>query len=258
MTDILAAVDETDATDLIHEAEMVLGTQSASGSSSFGPFTAGYNASATFSGGSVTLSAPNVVHLTNCTLAYSLKFSFGIDLNKVIPPLCFPQVCIPIPFDGQICTPAFCITWPSITVPVSYSDTLTFSADFGVTVASSSSDWLVNFVVIGIPSLNLSATATGLLAAIGAAVTAIVSAVPLIGPFLALAIGAIMALITIAALTGWLGALLTPFVSGLTLTRPVPKQIQVSTTPAVTVSINSLTADVQVTDKNELVVSADI
>lgn len=262
--DILAAVDETDATDLIHSAEATLGTRSISGSSSLGPFTASYGASATFSGGTVTLATPDVVRISNCVLNYSLSFDFAVDLNKILPKICLPQVCISIPFVGDVCTPAICLSWPVINIPVNYSDSLTFTADFKIVAHLSGGNWLIDVVVVGIPSLSLSATASGLLVALGLAISAALLPIPLIGPFLAAAVAAIAALIGIAGVTGWLGPILTPFVSGLSFN--VYKQPQSLTIvpaggpidPPVKVTINALTAAVQATDKNEFVVTADV
>src|ERR1700719_1619491 len=134
MADIEAAIDETAATDLLHAGEAMLGSPSASGSSSLGPFSAGYSVAVSVSGGSATLSPPNVLHLVSCSVHYSLNLSFSVDLSKILPNLCLPQVCFPIPFDGQICTPQICITWPTISIPLSYSDTVVFSADFAINV----------------------------------------------------------------------------------------------------------------------------
>jgi len=265
MADVLAAVDATGLTDVLTAAETRLPPLVAGGSGSLGPFVASYSASGSFSGGSVALTPPNTIQVTNCTLHYSLSLSFGIDLNRVIPPLCLPQVCIPIPFDGQICTPAFCITWPVINISLpTYSDSLQFTADFSINPHLSGATWLIDVVIISIPTLNLSVTAAGLLAAIGAAVVAIVAAVPLIGPVLAAAVAAIMALITLAAVTGLLGSILTPFLSGLTFNiYKQPQQFQLlpaaAGDPAVQVTINALGASVvAAADKNELVATADV
>ena len=52
------------------------------------------------------LIAPDVVRLQNITIGTdSLNFTFGIDLGEFLPEFCIPQICIPIPFIGRICTP---------------------------------------------------------------------------------------------------------------------------------------------------------
>src|SRR5512136_2903973 len=99
MPDIIAAADETAASNLIHAAETTLGTLTKSGSGSLGPFTASWFANASFSGGMVDLIAPNVIRITNCQLNYSLGLNFSFDLSSILPDFCLPQICIPIPFD---------------------------------------------------------------------------------------------------------------------------------------------------------------
>ena len=75
---------------------------------------------------------------------------------------------------------------------------------------------------------------------------------------------AIITAIGIAGLIGFLAQILTPFVSGLTLT--IYNQPQLfplipaggAIDPEVDVIITSLAADVEATDKTELVIKADI
>ena len=202
MPDITLAVDQSAATTLLHDAEAALGTQSTSGGGPLGPFSASWNASASFSDGVIDLLPPNIIQITNCNFNYSVGFSISVDLNSILPSFCLPQVCIPIPFDGQICTPQICISWPTITIPVSYSDTIQFSADFSLVAHLAGSTWLVDVVIDGIPSLDLSPAAVAILAAIELAVTPILLAIPFIGPFLALAVDAILTAIGIAGLLG--------------------------------------------------------
>lgn len=263
MPDILAAVDETGATDLIHAAELALGTRSASGATSLGPFTVSYSVSASFSGGTIALMPPNICRITNCSMAYSLGLTLSLDLNAILPQICLPRICIPIPFDGSICTPRVCLSWPTISVPISFADALTFDADFTITPQLNAGMWDVNVVIVGIPFLQLGAASTALLAAIGSAVALAALAVPFIGPFLALLVSLVTAAIAIAGATGLLGAILTPFVSGFSFkVYSQPQNFQVlgpaGMDPAVNVFINSLTTVVEATDKNELVLSADI
>jgi hypothetical protein len=102
-----------------------------------------------------------------------------------------------------------------------------------------------------------------MLVLIGLAITPVLLAVPFLGPFLALAVNAILAAIGIAGLTGLLGQILTPFISGLKF--PVyeqPKHFEVLSVsgidPAVFVEIDAVTADVRQSDEDELVLSIDI
>jgi len=263
MPDIIAAADETAATNLIHAAETTLGTLSKSGSGSLGPFNTSWNASASFSGGMIDLIAPNVVRITNGQFNYALGFSFSFDLSNILPDFCLPQVCIPIPFDGKLCTPKICINWPTITIPISHSGAINFTADFSLNAHLSGSDWLIDIVVVGIPFLQIGPAAAAILAAIGAAASLILLAVPFIGPFLAAAVAGITAFIGIAGVTGLLGPILTPFVSGLTFNvYKQPKLFQVLPPalpdPAVNVNLDAITAVVASSNEDELVISVDI
>jgi hypothetical protein len=265
MTDIIAALDETAANVVVPRALSTLPPFSTSGSGSLGPFGASWSASATLSNGSVDLipPPPDVIRITNCRLDYALSLTLTVDLSFL--NFCLPRICVNIPFIGRVCTPRICITFPTITVPVSHSSFLTFTADFRLNVHLTAGNWLVDAVVVGVPSLTISAAAVALLAAIGAAVSAALLLVPGIGPLLALAAAAIIAAIGIAGVTGLLGPILTPFVAGLTFTI-VPPQPQVfevlPASPgeaAVTVNIDSLAATLVASPgEDELRVDADI
>ncbi len=259
MPDIIAAADTTAATTLLHDAETTLGTQTSSGSSGFGPFTASYSASVSFSGGNVNLNPPNIIELANCNVNYSVSLSFSIDLNDFLPHFCLPQICI-----FGICTPKICISWPTVTIPFSFADSLTITADFTLDAHLSGPNWLVDVVIVGVPVLQFGAATAAILAALGLALAAAVAWIPFIGPFLAGAVIVIVAAIGIAGLTGLLGAIITPFVSGLRFniyTQPqvfpvLPAAGPVD--PEADVTITALGAAVQATDKNELVISASI
>lgn len=259
MSDIIAAADTTAATKLLHDAETTLGTLSRMGSGSLGPFTASYSAAVSFSGGTVNLIPPNVIELADCHLNYSVGLNFSIDLNSFLPHFCLPRVC----FFG-ICTPKICISWPTVSVPFSFSDTVTFTGDFTLVAHLAGPTWLVDVVIVGVPLLQFGATTAAILAALGIAIAAAVAWVPFIGPFLAAAVLVIIAAIGVAGLTGLLGAILTPFVSGLTFNiYQQPKLFPALSAsgpidPEVDVTIAALGAAVQATDKNELVLSADI
>jgi hypothetical protein len=259
MSDIIAAADQTAATTLLHDAEATLGTLSKSGGGSLGPFVANYSASVSFSGGSVDLIPPNIIQLADCNVNYSLNFSFGIDLNDFLPSFCLPQICI-----FGWCTPKICISWPTVTIPISFSDTLTITGDFTVSAAQVGPNWIVSITIQSVPLLQFGAGTAALLAVIAAAVTAAVIWIPFIGPFLAGLADLVIAAIGIAGLTGLLGDIITPFISGLTFTLPpLPAKMLVlpaggPTDPEVDVTITALGAAVQASDKNELVLSASI
>ncbi len=259
MSDIIAAADQTAATTLLHDAEATLGTLSKSGGGSLGPFVANYSASVSFSGGTVDLIPPNIIQLADCNVNYSLNFSFGIDLNDFLPNFCLPQICI-----FGWCTPKICISWPTVTIPISFGDTLTITGDFTVSAAQVGPNWIVSITIQSVPLLQFGAGTAALLAAIAAAVTAAVIWIPFIGPFLAGLADLVIAAIGIAGLTGLLGDIITPFISGLTFTLPpLPAKMLVlpaggPTDPEVDVTITALGAAVQASDKNELVLSASI
>jgi hypothetical protein len=259
MPDIIAAADTTATTDLLHDAETAIGTRTASGGGSLGPFVANYSASVSFSGGTVNLLPPNVIEIADININYSLSLSFGIDLNDFLPSFCLPQIC----FFGW-CTPKICISWPTVTIPISFSDTATLTGDFTVTALLSGPDWLVNVTIDGVPLVQFGAGTAALLLAIGAAITAALVWIPFIGPLLAGLADTILAVIGIAGVTGLLGNIISPFVSGLTFTvYHQPKLFPVlpnsgPNDPEVDVTITALGAAVQATDKNELVISASI
>jgi hypothetical protein len=264
MSDLTLAADETAATRLVHDAETILGTQSQSGSGSFGPFVASYGVSASFSGGTVALQAPDTIELNDIHLNYSLHLSFGIDLNSFLPHFCIPQVCVHIPCVGNVCTPSICLSWPTISIPFNYSDFVDFSGDFQVLPHLSGSTWLIDLRIVSIPTLSISVAAAAILTALGVAIGAAVSWVPFIGPLLDALIAGVLAGIGIAGITGLLGPLLSLFVSGLTFTiykQPQVQQVLPSSgphDPAVSVKIIALDCVVQQTDKAELVVTAGI
>jgi hypothetical protein len=185
--------------------------------------------------------------------------SFSLDLNSFLPHFCLPQVCV-----FGICTPKICISWPTITVPFSFGDTATFTGDFTLNAHVNSGTWLIDVVIVGIPLLQFGPTTAGILAALGAALSLAMLAIPFIGPFLAGTVALIVATIGVAGLLGFLGVIITPFVSGLTFN--IYKQPQVfkglpaggPVDPEVDVKIAALGATVQATDKNELVIAGDI
>ena len=265
MPDIIVAADETAATKLIHDAETALGVQGSGGSGSLGPFSASWGASVSFSGGVIDLIPPNIIRIDNCQFHFTLNFGFSIDLNSFLPHFCLPQVCVRIPFIGRVCTPRICISWPTISIPtITYSDIINFSADFTLNVQLVAGVWKVDIVIVGIPFLQLSPAATAILALVGSAIAAAVVWIPFIGPFIAGLVLAVTAVIGIAGITGLLGPILTPFVSGRSFN--IYNQPQVFQAlpaagpidPAVNINLDLITASVQGSDEDELVLTADI
>lgn len=276
MPDIITAMDEVAATQIVHGAETTLGTVTNSGTSPLGPFITSHTVSANFSGGTVHLVPPDIVRIGNCSLSYTVHFNFSLDLNNFIAPLQFGPWTLTIgpfkvgPFTFgpyHITIPAVIVHWPVITIPVTFPDTVNFTADFRLNPHLVGSNWKVDVVIVGVPMLALSPAAAGLLTLIGATLSAVLSPIPFIGPFLAGAIGGITGTIGIAGVTGFLGQLLTPIVSGRTFTiynQPRHFQLLPQTSPvdpAVFIDLESVSAYVRQSrerDKMELVIPADI
>lgn len=264
MAEIIAAIDEGGANTLLDTAIGTLPVQSSSGSSNLGPFVASYSVTATLANGDVDLIPPDIVRLVDLRVNWHLDLSFGIDLSSILPDFCLPRVCVNIPCVGRVCTPRICIDWPTITVPVSFGDFVKATGDFRLDISLTGGVWKVQAVIVGIPNLQFGATTALLLAAIGAAVTPILLAIPFLGPFLAIAVNAILLAIGIAGVTGLLGPILTPFVSGLRI--PLYSQPQLfpvlpaesAIDPAVNVTIDLIAAAVVNSGEDELVLSADI
>lgn len=264
MAEITAALDEAGANTLFNTALATVPLPPAAGSGNLGPFVATYAAQAQFVGGAIDLVAPGTIRVANLRLNWQLNLSFGIDLNRFLPELCLPQVCVNIPCVGRVCTPRVCIRWPSITVPVSLGDWVETSADFGLDIALSGGQWRVRGVVQSVSQLQFGPATAGMLVLIGLAITPLLLAIPFIGPFVAIAVNAILAAIGIAGLTGFLGPILSPFVSGLAI--PVysqPQQFEVLPAagphdPPVFVTLDAVRAEIQATDEDELVLGIDI
>jgi hypothetical protein len=265
MAEITAALDEPGANKLLDTAIAAIGTQTKSGSGSLGPFIASYSVSGTLTNGDVDLIPPDIIRIVDLRLDWDIDFSFGIDLGSFLPEFCLPQVCINIPCVGRVCTPRICIDWPTITVPVSFSDFVMATADFRLDISLSGGKWKVRAVIVGVPNLQFGLTTAALLAAIGLAITPILLAIPFIGPFLAIAVNAILLAIGIAGLTGFLGPILTPFISGQKIKLYEQNQLfevlpaSGPVDPKVDITIDLVAAEVRHTaPEDELVLTADI
>jgi hypothetical protein len=262
MTDIVTAIDESGANDAFGLAIAAVPQQSASGSSSLGPFTAGYAATATFQGGGVDLIPSDTIRIARVRMNWTLKITLTIDLNKILPQICFPQICIKI-WKWKICTPAWCIKWPVITIPVHFSDVLLFSADFRPEVHLVGGMWQVKATLIALPLLQFGPPSALILAAIGVAVVPILLAAPFIGPFIAIAVAAILAGIGVAGLTGFLGPILTPFFSGMTfMVYERPQRIELlpyesAIDPDVDITIESVEVYIAFDQEDELIVKLE-
>jgi hypothetical protein len=224
MAEITAALDETGAKKVFATAIASIGTQTQSGAGSLGPFVANYAIQGTLSSGDVDLIPPATIRIVDLRLDWHLSLKFGFDLSTILPNFCLPQVCIDIPCVGEVCTPTICIDWPTITIPVSFGDFLKTTIDFTPDVTLTAGTWKVQADILGVPNLQFGATSAALLAAIGLAATPILLSIPFIGPFLAVAVDGILAVIAIAGVTGFLGPIVTPFISGVKI--PIYEQPQ--------------------------------
>jgi hypothetical protein len=265
MSEIIAAIDETGANTLLGDALQAVGTLSKSGNGNLGPFGAAYTVHGSFTSGAVDLIPPDTIRIDHLHFAWHADLSFSIDLNDFLPHFCLPQVCIDIPCVGEVCTPEICIDWPTIHVPtVSFGDFVEATADFGLDVALTAGNWKVQIVVKNVSQLQFGPGTAAILGIIAAAITPLLLAVPFIGPFLAIAVDAIIAAIGIAGLTGLLGPIISPFISGLRV--PVydqPKHFQLlaaagANDPAVFIEIDSVQARIEGSDEDELVLDIDI
>lgn len=263
MPDVVAAIDEAAANALLHDAESALGTLHAPPlSDSFGPLELGLTASASFTGGTTAFTPPATIAIDDCTINYSIDATLSIDLSFL--DFCLPEVCVPIPCVGTVCTPQICLDFPTIPFSVPFSSSSTFSADFELKTDLVGTEWDIDIVILGVPSLDLGAAATALLEAIMVALSLALDAVPIVGPFLGLIVDAVAAAFGVAEVTGLLGDLLTPLVSGLTFDLyKQPQTFQVIPSggpldPAVSVTLTNLAAVIEDDGKPELVVSVDI
>jgi hypothetical protein len=202
----------------------------------------------------------DVIRITGLRLDYTLGLTLSIDLSFL--NFCLPQVCVSTPL-GKLCTPKICITFPKISVPVSFSSFVNFDADFKLNIHLTGTTWFIDAVVVGVPILQLSPAAAALLAAIGVAVGIALAPIPFIGPLLAGAVIAITSGIGVAGLLGLLGPLITPFVTGLTFNMAQVDQLfevipAALPDPAVDVVIDNITTMLDGSGgEDELVVNVD-
>lgn len=265
MAEITAALDEGGANKLFDIALTTIGPLSDSGTGNLGPFVATYSVNAALSNGTVDLIPPDTIRIADLRLDWTIHLTFSFDLSSILPDFCLPQICVRLPFIGRVCTPKICINWPTITIPVNYGDFVKATADFKLAIALSAGTWNVSAVIAGVPNLQFGAATAGLLIAIGAAATPILLAIPFLGPFLAIAVNAILLAIAIAGVTGFLGPILSPFISGLSI--PIYSQPQVFAVlpasgpvdPEVNITLDLVAAAViHNAPEDELVLTVDI
>jgi hypothetical protein len=265
MAEITAALDEQGANKLLDTAIAAIPTQTKSGSASLGPFTAGYSVQGTLTNGNVDLIPPNVIRIADLRLDWDLDLDFSVDLGSFLPEFCLPRVCINIPCVGRVCTPRICIDWPTIPVHVSFGDFVKATVDLTLDINLTGGNWVVKAKLLSVPNLQFGLVTAALLAAISAALTLALLAVPFIGPFLALAANLILLAIGIAGLTGLLGQIITPFISGLSIELyKQPQQFEVLPAtslvdPKVDIRLDAINAAVAHNGtEDELVLTADV
>lgn len=264
MAEITAALDESGANTLFNTALAAFPLPPQNGSGSLGPFTAGYHATAQFASGSIDLIVPSTIRVDHLRLNWHVDLSFSIDLNQFLPHFCLPQVCVDIPCVGRVCTPRICISWPTIGVNIPLGDFVEVTADFGIDIQLSGGNWNVEGVVQNVSQLQFGPATAGMLVLIGAAITPLLLVIPFIGPFIAIAVNAILAAIGIAGLLGLLGPIISPFISGLKI--PIYKQPQHllvipangPNDPDVFITLDKVGADIRNSGEDELVLGVDI
>jgi hypothetical protein len=264
MAEIIAAIDETAAHQLFQTLAAGLPPMSTGGASNLGPLRVTYSASATISPGSIDLIPPDTIRVTGLRVSYSLNASFQLRLGDFLPSE-IPRICVKIPCVGKVCTPRIPLHWPTITIPFGFSDWVRADVDLGVVTTHAAGQWRVEGVVLGIAALQWGPGTAAAVAGIGAAVAAAVAWVPFIGPFLSILVLAVTSTISLAGLLGWLGPIVTPFISGLRF--PIydhPDRLEILPAagprdPAVFITLDAIAAEVQHNaPEDELVVLADI
>lgn len=266
MAEITAALDEAGANTLLAATLSSLPPLSQGGSGHLGPFAASYGVVGTFAGGAVDLIAPGTVRIQDLRVNWTANVTLSIDLSTILPDFCLPQVCVDIPCVGRVCVPPvrICVDWPTISVPLTLSDFVEATADLGFDVQRSGGAWHVDLIVQNVPTLRFGPGTAALLAVIAAAVTPLLLAIPFLGPFLAIAVNAILLAIGVAGITGLLGPILSPFISGLRIpiyTQPQAFQVVPAAgplDPAVFITLDAVSAAVQSSDEDELVLVIDI
>lgn len=260
MPDLIAAIDQ-EILNKVVDAETRVVDWNQSTSVHIAPFLISVAVDVKLPHCAVKLVPPNIFHFDHLDLHYTLDGSFTVRLNDILPHPCF-RVCFLF-----WCTPERCLNWPDITVPFSSTGDVTVVADFKVDIHldSNTNQWLLDIIPASVPHMDLSAQAVALFVTIEYSVMMALNFVPFIGPFLSAAAASIMGVFNVVALTGALDGLLRPFLNNLRFN--LIKQDKVVTLqkaeppgpyPAVTMSIDGLTSDIEQTDETELVLTGTL
>jgi hypothetical protein len=265
MAEIVAALDEVGANKLLQDAIAAFNPSPDSGTDSLDVFQVDWTVSVSLSGGSVDLIPSDTIRIEDLHLDFSVDLTFHLNLND-IGEICIPESVSWAPW-GFIYTPEVCFDLPNITFdPVSHSGWAEFTGDFHPQVTLIGGTWKIDAVLDGIPSLKIDPATVFEIQSLLLAVA--VSALFLAGPFGWVFVPVVVTLINTlgaAALTGFLGPLLTPFVSGLALTvYQQPQLFEVvpaagPVDPAVHVTLDSVSVSIDGSGgEDELVIGVDI
>src|SRR6478736_1346382 len=140
MSGITVALDKQAANALFRDAEAALKTQSKTGHSSHGGFNCDWTIDASFTGGTIDLIDPDIIHVADCRLQYSLGMTFKLDVKRIIERI--PLV----HYSGKSLI---------LTVPITASGALPFSADFGLTPHLDGDIWLIDLKISSTPKIDL-------------------------------------------------------------------------------------------------------
>lgn len=219
MPNALTVIDEPGSTILIDRLATAAGTLSTSGSGQWWLFATNYTMTATLQTGPVDLIVHDKLRIHEFRVNWGLHAVLYIDLNKILPPIYFPQIKITIKWKKWKLIISITINWvhypwPVVGIPFNVSDHVTATADLQLIVRSDAANWYVLAKVLGLPSFNFGLLTGVIIAAVGAVLGGILLAVPFIWPFLGIAVAAILGGIAIAGVAGLLGPPLSQLVQG--------------------------------------------
>jgi hypothetical protein len=221
--DTTLAVSEAGVNVVLHKA-MTLAHASKADTATWGPFYAAYSASVTLAGGTATLqNAPaNKLDLSGVNVSGAISGSVGFDLGLILPQVCIPpfQVCVDLGWFGTVCTPQYCISWPSVGVTLGLPFSFNLDVSFGFRVDDLGSQWGIDLLIDPFsPRFDLTPMGPVIVAAIQAEVTSVLSAIPLIGSLIADLVNTVIGTFTpvVSLMIGAFGTLINAVLSLLDL-----------------------------------------
>jgi hypothetical protein len=158
----------------------------AQGSGSWGPFVAGYNVNLQVSGGTIQfIDLDSQISLQDVVVQGTVGASVGLNLANVLPHLCFPpvQVCANIPLIGQVCSPQYCVSWPTISVPITIPvPPLGISAVFALSNKLNGNNWEIDLNVFPFSiQIDLTPSINAVIDAVESTLNGVLGNIPLIG-----------------------------------------------------------------------------